>query len=119
MPSHAVLIATEMESAVSRMKRTELFEEILSSITEQAWLDLACELHRVEHGRCDDVEAVPHVGLDGVARSRASDCAYSLNASVSGIEGSSNHNVSIPLMKARISVALMAGSKSVRYKPFR
>ncbi len=73
----------------------------------------AGEPHRVEDGRRDDIEPVPHVSLDG-ARSRASESAYSLNTSVSGIEGSSSHRISIPLMKARISTALLAASKSVR-----
>ena len=76
----------------------------------------ACEPHRVEHGGCNHVEPVPHVELLG-ASSRPSDSAYPLNTSVSGIEGSSNHRVSIPLMKARISTALLAASKSVRYSP--
>jgi hypothetical protein len=40
-----------------------------------------------------------------------------LNTSVSGIEGSSNHKVSIPLMKASISTALPAASKSGRNWP--
>src|SRR5882757_77464 len=76
----------------------------------------AGEPHRVEHGGCDHVEPVPHVELRG-SISRPSDSAYPLNTSVSGIEGSSNHKVSIPLMKARISTALLAASKSVRYSP--
>lgn len=38
MPAESELVTS------LHMKPTELFEEILSSITEQAWLDLACEL---------------------------------------------------------------------------
>ena len=65
--------------------------------------------HRVEHGRRDDVEPVPHIELCG-DKSRPSDSAYPLNTSASRIEGSSSHRVSIPLIKARISTALPAAS---------
>src|SRR5271166_6818285 len=79
----------------------------------------AGEPHHVDDAGGDDVEPVPHVlsHVLGVAKSRASASAYSLNTSVSGIEGSSNHIVSIPWTKARISTALTAGSMSVRYRP--
>ena len=72
---------------------------------------------RIEHRGRDDIEPVPHVGMGCglvAASSRPSESAYPLNTSVSGIEGSSNHKVSIPLMKARISTALVAASKSLR-----
>src|SRR5262245_46427774 len=76
----------------------------------------ACELHRVQHCGRHHVQPVPHVELLR-ASSRPSDSAYPLNTSASGIEGSSNHRVSIPLMKASISTALLAASKSGRYWP--
>src|SRR5437660_5358857 len=56
-----------------------------------------------------DVEPVPHVGFGG-AMSRANDSEYSLNTSVSGIEGLISHIVSIPVMKARICTALTVTS---------
>ena len=68
--------------------------------------------------RGDDVEPVSHAGLGG-AMSRANDSAYSLNTSVSGIEGLSNHVVSIPVMKARICTALTVTSMSMRNWPVR
>src|SRR6516162_9940124 len=76
--------------------------------------------HHVDDAAGDDVEPVPHVFSDvvvGGAKSRPSDSAYSLNASVSGIEGLSNHIVSIPWTKATISTALTGGSISARYRP--
>src|SRR5271169_596530 len=72
--------------------------------------------HHVDDVARDDVEPVSHVFFVG-AKSRASVSAYCLNTSVNGIEGSSNHIVSIPWMKARISTALTTGSISVRYRP--
>src|SRR5277367_5972359 len=80
----------------------------------------AGEAHHVDHACGDDVEPVPHVVVSDVwvgAKSRASVSAYCLNTAVSGIEGSSNHRVSIPCTKARISTALTAGSMSMRYEP--
>src|SRR4051812_34257169 len=76
----------------------------------------ACELHDLGDAAGDDVESIPHViFLSGAGvKSRASVSPYSLNTSARGIEGSSNHAVSIPLTNAKISTALMAGSKSRR-----
>src|SRR4051794_23214359 len=76
----------------------------------------AGERHRVDHGWCHDVQPVPHVEFLG-AISLPSDSAYPLNASVSGIDRSSNHRVSIPVMKASISTAFVAASKSGRNVP--
>src|SRR5271163_201573 len=72
--------------------------------------------HHVDDVGRDDVEPVSHVFFIG-AKSRASVSVYCLNTSVNGIEGSSNHMVSIPWTKARISTALTTGSISVRYRP--
>src|SRR5207237_9817342 len=74
------------------------------------------ETHGVDDVAGDHVEPVSQVLVGGV-KSRASDSAYSLNTSVSGIEGLSNHIVSIPWTNARISTALTAGSMSARYRP--
>src|SRR6516225_10825088 len=71
--------------------------------------------HHVEDPAGDDVEPVPHVFSDvvvGGAKSRPSDSAYSLNASVSGIEGLSNHIVSIPWTKATIPTAWPASGRA-------
>src|SRR6516164_276167 len=79
----------------------------------------AGESHHVDDAAGHDVEPVPHVFSRvaiGGAKSRPSESAYSLNTSVSGIEGLSNHIVSIPWTKATISTALTAGSISARYR---
>ena len=78
----------------------------------------AGEPHHVGDIRGDHVEPVSHAGLGG-AMSRANDSAYSLKTSVSGIEGLSNHVVSIPVMKARICTALTVTSISMRNWPAR
>lgn len=78
----------------------------------------AGELHHIGDVRGDDVEPVSHTGFGG-AMSRANDSAYSLKTSVSGIEGLSNHVVSIPVMKARICTALTVTSMSIRNWPAR
>jgi pimeloyl-ACP methyl ester carboxylesterase len=60
-------------------------------------------------------QGVPEQGWVGLTIScRSSDPVYSRNTSVSGIEGSSSHDVSIPYRKATISVPLTTGSTSAR-----
>ena len=61
----------------------------------------AGELHHVGDVRGDHIEPVSHTELGG-AMSRANDSEYSLKTSLSGIDGSSNHVVSIPVLKAKI-----------------
>lgn len=76
------------------------------------------EFDYIDHFRGDHVKPIPHGELGG-AMSRANDSAYSLKTSVSGIEGLSNHVVSIPVRKAIICTALTVTSISMRYRPAR
>src|SRR5947209_6474515 len=78
----------------------------------------AGEAHHVGDIGGHDVEPIPHAGFGG-AISRANDSEYSLNTSVSGIEGLISHVVSIPVMKARICTALTVTSISMRNWPAR
>src|SRR5699024_3185687 len=76
--------------------------------------------HDIEDIEPDDVEPVPPCGpapfargsvaVFGPAKSRASVSVYALNTSARGIEGSSNHDISIPLINASISTALTVAS---------
>src|SRR5690606_3889520 len=79
----------------------------------------ACEPHALDHAGGDHDELGPQGVPAARSNCRASEPVYSLNTSVSGIEGSSSHDASIPLRKATISTAFTSGSRSVRNRPER